>query len=299
MPSASPFPSRPHRLVQGFGLFAVLVMAGPSLANESAGSAELFERLDSDKNGRVTENEVAPSQEGLFGRLLRRGDVNGDKALTRDEFLAALVPSRPEKEIEAKQPATSPQADAVRWLLVSMDTSGNSSIDAEEVPNDLQRVFEIMLERLDRNDNGVLERIELSRGGPPLAQIAARFVQREDIDVAAELKKLDRSLGQAAKRFELQPVRLEQLRDPKQAREVFGQLDGNGSGQIEPDEVPEQFQRPLQRLMRVADRNGDGQLSEREFLEGVKRLAQRQAQQAAAEKRRERSKRDGTPRPGD
>jgi hypothetical protein len=265
-----------------FLLVLVMVVGGDVFASPPAGSVELFNRLDGDTNGRVTASEVPPSQERLFRRLLRRGDANGDKALTQVEFLAALVPSRPEKEIEAKQPATLPQADAVRWLLLAMDTSGNSWIEAEEVPEDLQPVFERMLERLDGNTNGVLERVELSRGGPPLAQIAGRFVQREGIDVAAELRKLERTLGKAANRFELQRVPLERLGDPKQAREIFGQLDGNGNGQIEPAEVPEPFQRPLQRLTRLADRNGDGQLSEREFLAGAKRMSQRQAQQRSA-----------------
>ncbi len=282
---------RPYALQ--FVLFGIVLAGGDLLASQSAGNAELFDRLDSDRNGRVTASEVTSSHERVFQRLLRRGDVDGDKALTRDEFLAALVPSRPEKEIEAKLPATFPQADAVRWLLLTMDTSGNSWIEAEEVPQDLKPVFERMVERLDGNKNGVLERVELSRGGPPLAQIAGRFVQREGIDVAAELRKLERTLGKAANRFELQRVPLERLGDPKQAREIFGQLDGNGNGQIEPAEVPEPFQRPLQRLTRFADRNGDGRLSEREFLTGGKRLAQRQAQQAEMERKRERSMPDG------
>ena len=270
---------------------AWLLFAASSIAASSAGDGALFDRLDADKNGRVASEEVSSDAKRLFERLLRRGDADGDKGLSRDEFIASLVPSRPEKTIEAKQPATIPQADAVRWLLLTMDASGNSWIEADEVPDDLQPVFEIMLKRIDTNKNGVLERIELSRGGPPLAQIAGRYTQRERIDVAAELKKLEKKLGKAAGRFELQRVPLESLGDPDKAREIFLQLDGNGNGQIEPQEVAEPFQRPLQRLTRVGDRDGDGQLSRREFLAAAKRLSERQARQAD----RHRMQRDAMP----
>jgi Ca2+-binding EF-hand superfamily protein len=265
--------------------FVVAATVATALAESpSAGDAALFERLDADRNGRISAGEISSDQVRLFTRLIRRADVNNDKALSRDEFLAALVPSRPEKPIEAKLPSTFPQAEAVRWLLLTLDTSGNSWIEAEEVPDDMRTVFEAMIERMDANQNGVLERSELSRGGPPLARIAGRYARQNGIDIERELKKLEKSLGPAVNRFELQRVPLENLGDPKQARELFVQLDGNGNGHIEAKEIPEPFQRPIQRMMRLADRDGDDRLSQREFLAAAKRLAQRQARQAAMEK---------------
>jgi Ca2+-binding EF-hand superfamily protein len=246
----------------------------------------LFDRLDADKNGRITSDEVAQDSRRLFERLLRRGDADGDQTLSREEFIASLVSTRPEKTIEAKQPATFPQADAVRWLLLTMDTDGDSWIEADEVPDDLRPVFETMLERIDANKNGTLERMELSRGGPPLAQIAGRFTQREGIDVAAELKKLERKLGKAASRFDLQRVPLQDLGDPEKAREIFAQLDGNRNGHVESEEVPEPFRRPLQRLLRAGDSDADGRLSRREFLAAAKRVAERQARQVNRERMR-------------
>jgi Ca2+-binding EF-hand superfamily protein len=265
---------------------AWVLLATSALAASSAGDAALFDRLDSDKNGRVTADEVSPDTKRLFERLLRRGDADGDQTLSREELIASLVPSRPEKTIEARQPATFPQADAVRWLLLTMDTDGNSRIEADEVPEDLRSVFEVMLQRIDNNKNGTLERMELSRGGPPLAQIAGRFTQRQQIDVEAELRKLEKKLGKAASRFDLQRVPLQDLGDPEKAREIFAQLDGNGNGQVEAAEVPEPFRRPLQRLLRVGDRDGNGRLSRREFLAAAKQFAERQARQANRERMR-------------
>jgi Ca2+-binding EF-hand superfamily protein len=247
-------------------------------AETSAGDDALFQRLDANHDGQLAVMEVPAEHKQLFARLLRRADTDGNKALSREEFLAGMVPSRPEKPLEPKQPDSLPQADAVRYLLLSLDTSRNSVIEASEVPSDMRSIFETMLERMDSNKSGNLERNELNQGGPRLAQIAGRYVQQERIDAAAELKKLRDKQGAAADRFDVQRMPFDNLGDPQQVKETFAQLDGNGDGQIELKEVPEPLQRPLERMLKAADRDGDGKLSEREFTAGAKRIAERQAQ---------------------
>jgi hypothetical protein len=254
-----------------------------ALASPPIGIPKLFEGLDADKNGELTAAEILPDQQRLFTRLLRRGDTNNDQALSREEFDLAMVPDRPEKPLEAKQPTTFPQADAVRWLLLTMDANGNARIERTEVVDRLGRVFDAMADRIDANENGILEPIELTRGGPPIARIAGRYTQQNGIDVARELKQLEERQGAAASRFEARPVQFEDLADPVKARQVFLQLDTNQNARVETNEVPEPLQRRIQRLMRLADRDGDGQLSEREFLAGVRRLAARMAQQQTDE----------------
>jgi hypothetical protein len=256
------------------GAMAVIGLAPLASAEvESAGDPALFDRLDANGDGVVSAAEIGRLHERLFVRLLRRGDADGDKGLSRSEFVAALVPSRPDKPIEAKQPASFPQADAVRYLLLTIDTDVNTVIQADEVPDDLQRVFAAMVERIDRNANGSLEPAELARGGPQLAQLARRYVENRRVDVAAELRKLEKTQGAAAERFDGKRPPVELLGDPRQARALFARLDGNGDGRLEADEVPEPFQPQLDRFMRVADRDRDGRLSEREFLNGAERIS--------------------------
>ncbi|MEX2309229.1 MAG: EF-hand domain-containing protein [Pirellulales bacterium] len=255
---------------------SLILLAGITIARAetpSAGDAALFARLDANRDGAISADELTAEHKRLFSRLLRRADANGDDQLSRDEFLSGLTPSRPEKPIEAKQPATSPQADAVRYLLLTIDTNTNAVIEADEVPDDLQRVFAAMVDRLDRNDNGNLEPMELSRGGPPLAQLAGRYVASREIDVAVELKKLQKAQGRAAERFDGKRPPVEMLGDPEQARALFARLDANGDGHVQHDEVPEPFQPQLERFLRVADRNRDDRLSESEFLTGAERIS--------------------------
>jgi Ca2+-binding EF-hand superfamily protein len=251
----------------------------------SAGDAELFVRLDANKDGVVSAAEVASENRRLFERLVRRGDANGDKSLSRDELVASLVPTRPEKPIEPKQPAANPQADAVRYLLLTMDANRNSVIEPDEVPKDLERPFEFALDRLDANKNGRLDRFELGRGGPAMAIVAARYVERERINVKAELAKLEKTQGDEANRFDEQPMGLDSLRDPKKARQLFAQFDQNADGQLERKEVPEPLRQPLERFMRLSDRDRDGRLSQQEFLDGADRLSKFLARRDKEEKR--------------
>jgi Ca2+-binding EF-hand superfamily protein len=71
------------------GVFSVaLLLAAGSVPAQEEG--DLFGRLDTNKDGVVTSDEVPERQQALFERLLRNADRDGDKKLTKDEFQAGL-----------------------------------------------------------------------------------------------------------------------------------------------------------------------------------------------------------------
>lgn len=256
------------------GLLAValfLTVAGAVVAAEespsqSAGNTELFDRLDTNHDGTIQRDEVAKENRSLFDRLVRKGDENDDRALSRDELLAALIPSRPDRPLEAKESTTLPNANAVRYVLLTMDANRNARIEKDEVPSEFEAAFTTMVERLDRNGDGKLDRQELSRGGPAMSSVAGRYVSRLGIDVDVEVAKLKKSQGAAFDRFEKQLMPLQRPQDPQQARQMFAQLDENGDGKLDPREVPEPLQQPFKRLTRIGDRDGDGKLDQQEFV---------------------------------
>jgi hypothetical protein len=144
----------------------------------------------------------------------------------------------------------------------------------------MQPVYEAMAERLDVNKNGSVDRYELARGARELGQIAARYVARERIDVAKELKKFDKTQGELAQRFDKAPgPLLGNLGDPGQARKVFRQFDTNSDDKLILAELPPPVQPQVERLMRFADRDRDGGLSEREFLVAAERISRAAARQ--------------------
>lgn len=257
-----------------FLVHALDMAAWAATANTtSAGDAELFNRLDTNDDGTIAADEVTSKSRSLFERLLRRADANHDKSLSRDEFLASLVPSRPERQVEVKEPANTPQADAVRYMLLKLDANKNVRIEKDEVPKELLAVFEIMRERLDNNGDGQMDRQELSRSGPGLMQIAGRYVDREGVDVKSELAKLVKSQGAAADRFDDRGGPQERLANPAQAGQLFKELDANRDGYLDEKEMSEVFRERADRFTNVADRNRDGRLSQTEFLDGADRVS--------------------------
>jgi len=238
----------------------------------SAGGSALFDRLDANQDSAITADEVATENRPLFDRLIRKGDSNHDGKLSRDEFAAALKVTRPAKPLEEQEPSTVPQADAVRYMLLTLDKNRNARIEKDELPRDRGGVMDMLMERVDRNGNGALERQELSRGGPAMSAIAGRYVERMKIDVDAELAKLKKSEGEDFDRFEQQPVPLEQLRDAKQARQLFAQFDENADGKLDPKELPAPQVERFDRLVRIADRDGDGKLTQDEFVAATERI---------------------------
>lgn len=259
-------------------------------APPSAGSDELFNRLDANGDGSITAAEVPSDQSRLFARLVHKSDANGDQALSRDEFVAGLVPTRPEKKLEAKEPSSNPQADAVRLVLLKMDTSRNSSIDADEVPDQMRDLFENLADRVDADKNGTMDRYELSRGARQLGQLAVRYVAAERINVAKELRKIEKSQGDLARRFDEAPgTMLGNLPAPERARAFFKQLDANRDGKLVRDEWPSQLPAQPERLMRLADRDRDGALSEREFVVAIERVTRARGRRATSDANRESS----------
>ncbi|MEX2168856.1 MAG: EF-hand domain-containing protein [Pirellulales bacterium] len=254
-------------------LVAIVVTIGTHAhADDTPGSAAFFTRLDANQDGQLTADEIAKEHQRLFARLVRSGDANDDSQLTSEEFTAALTPSRPEKPIEKQQDADFPGAKATKWLLLTLDTNRDSRLVADEIPEEFQRVFERLVDQIDRDEDDILNRGEINRGGPQLARQAVQTIERMEINVDRELAKIAKEQGDRANRFDEAPDMRQALSDPSNAREFFDRLDENGDGYVTLKELPDPLRERLSRPFRRADADGNERLSPEEFATLARRL---------------------------
>jgi len=254
-------------------MLASVVCVKATLAGAAVNSARLFVELDLNQDGQVAGDEIESRHRRLFERMLRQADADGDGKLSCEEFAVALTPRSPKKPIVTRQSEEFPGAAAAELLLLKMDTNQDARIEPAEVPIELLDAFDQLVERMDRNNDDRLTRFELARGGAERWGLAQRFARLMDFDVENELAGYRRKQGQKANRFAEAPRPEQILGNPLVATELFAQLDANADGLVQEDEVPQPIRERFSRLLRLADRNEDGALTEREFVEGAQRVA--------------------------
>lgn len=250
--------------------FAVVALLVVPVATSPAQEPGLFDRLDKNSDGAVTADEVDGDAKTLFERLLRTSDANDDGKLSKEEF-AAGIERRPAERPDRppmRRPGQGPQGDGPfnpEQLLNRLDRNGNGKIDKDEIPERLAP----LLERADINNDGQIERRELDAVAerrrnapgspepermPPGGGMGAALLRVLDADGDGELSSSE--IEGAAK--------------------ALAKLDRNGDGKIDRRELApmppsgDRPQRPapgrdaLRDRLREADTNGDGKISRNE-----------------------------------
>jgi len=264
-----------------YWLFSALVTLGmlPAAAMEIDGE-RLYRDLDANSDGQLDEDEVGQEHRLLFKRLLRTGDEDGDGRLSADEFAAALVPVRAEKGLAEKVGSRLPGADALTVLLAKMDRNQDRRLEAEEIPERYQRLFEQMLRPGDDDKDGVLNQREIARAAPRLGIMAQMAARRLGLDVAAEFQKLPAEQVAAMDQMNAYGRPGQMLADPAQAEQLFNRLDGNGDEQLTAEEAPGPFAERFEGMLSRGDQDGDQQLSKKEFMAFSRRVAEFEAAKA-------------------
>src|SRR5262245_24843060 len=227
----------PNMRIRLAGIVAAALFSVGSLAAQDA--ADLFSKLDVNKDGFVTPDEVQESQRALYERLLRNADKDGDKKLSKEEFLAGLKPDETPKPPLAGGPAfPGPRGDKggdPREIFKRIDANNDGKLTKDELPGPIRENFA----RLDANGDGSVSPEEFAQGAGPTG----------------------RPFG---KRPPTPPTSPEQAQ--RQTFEsLFDRTDSNSDGKLTKDEIPEE----RQGMRAVLERSGGTSIDKEQFVRGM------------------------------
>jgi len=218
---------------------------------------------------------VAPggTRPDRFQHMLQKMDTNSDGRISLDEYLAAAgarfktIDSRNKGSVDAADIASSPEAikridHRANALVKRVDTAGNGYITQDEFVAAAQKRFA----RLDDNGDGKLTPDELAgrwaraakaqgNGGGRFAQLMQKRFDKADTNHDGVVS-IDEYVAAA--------------------KALYAQLDTQHNGKVTASEIAtspraqERAVRVADRLVRHMDTNGDGVVSQEEFLAAAK-----------------------------
>ncbi len=198
---------------------------------DPAVSNSLFERLDTNKDGKVTKDELPEDRQRLFERLVRTADKNGDGQLTADEF-AAGVQDRPPGDASAGEPDERRPApgDGSRGgflpgaftVLRALDADNDGKLSKSEIEG-----ATAALKKLDKNNDGELTREELQPSGGTGGFAGRLGGGTEPAAMGERLRGMDKNNDGKFSKDELPPL----------LQERFDALDANKDGALEISEL--------------------------------------------------------------
>jgi Ca2+-binding EF-hand superfamily protein len=210
----------------GFAATIAAVGLSPAFGQE----AELFDKLDANKDGVVTSDEVPDDKQAIFERLIRVGDANGDKKLSKDELVAGLKRAAPQAEAAPERGLGGLPNIAPKAIFARLDADSNGKIEKDEIPERMKE----NLARVDTNSDGAIDLAEFEK-------VAYGGGRRPEGDPAGGPEGRP---GQG----------------PVPGGPVLRALDANGDGEISASEIAD-----ATKALAKLDKNGDGKLTRDEI----------------------------------
>jgi Ca2+-binding EF-hand superfamily protein len=140
-------------LITSVGLSSA-ALASVAFAHGGHMRGELFEKIDANKDGKVTLAEAKAAEKTRFAAI----DTNKDGRLTTEELQAHRAskhgdkPAHPERANKHKEHGAK--------FFAKMDANGDGAIDATESAAKAEKMFT----RMDDNGDGVVTKDEVGRG---------------------------------------------------------------------------------------------------------------------------------------
>jgi len=233
--------------------------------------ADLFEKLDKDKNGLLSEEEVGEEKARFFERLKRNADENKDGQISKEEFQSAFKMRRDKgrgkpgkgKPGEAGQERKrgpggerGPRPEFEGGLINLLDKDGDKQLSLEELKG-MKKVFG----ELDKNQDGKLDMAEV-HGRPKFRRGERPGLQGK----GPEGKTGKQGEGKSDKKGKKKGQRPEK---GERGKQFFEKFDKDGNGTVSKEEAP----KPMKKRFDKIDTDGNGEISPEELKASIKERA--------------------------
>lgn len=207
---------------------------------------QIFERMDSNKDGKLSLDELPEPRRDGFKRMLEAAGKNADDGLTLEEFTKFRRAARGEGGGgEARRDGPNPEE-----MFKRFDKNGDGKLTLDEVPDLFQKPFERMLDVSGQGKDGSISR-------DTFVKLAGEFQARRGEGEGQPPRREGRPLQGDGR--------------PDQGREgagrmpgppaIFRRLDANNDGVLDKEELSK-----LVGLFDELDRNKDGKLDPPELF---------------------------------
>lgn len=261
---------------------AILSASTMTVLGQDADAGSLFKRLDKNRDGQVTSDEVPEEQQRLFQRLVRLGDQNGDGKLTAEEFEKA---SKPEESPKVPLNQDGDRRADGRQRFEMLDRNKDGKVTLDEVPEPLRDRLKPIFDRSGKQELSIEDFSRFGGNGrPDPAEFFKRFDANADGKVSKEELPAEarERLTPLFERLGKDEITLEQLqqfgertreamRRPGMGNpeEMFGRLDANRDGKLTVEEAPDRARPMVEAALRRAGKEASGSLTKDEFVKNL------------------------------
>ncbi len=257
------------KFVTGIFTAAALLGASPLFGDEPS----LFERLDKNKDGFLSGDEVGDEHKALFERMVRVADKDSDKKLSKDEFAAGQSQKEEKRPTFGGPGGGGPGRGAgmrPEEVFALFDKNKDGKLTPDEAPDRMKEHFS----KIDQNADGVIDAKELELALGALRQMGA----------SADPRFLDR---------------------------MFSERDANKDGKLTASEVPEERREMFTRILKSTGKDPEAGLTKEEMAKFIEKMTKGPRNQEEGEERAQQERRreergpegrgprpDGPPREG-